>query len=148
MHGRVTARSLDGVVADLPGAVTDTHALLFHAAGTGRLGTRAAKHFAACEAQQALIYVPAAVIWECTLLARAARVNLRRSIRVFFDDLFSSPAYQPYDLSAEQVLLAEEPRVNRDPFDGLICAAARTLGLPLLTRDADIGRSGLVRVIW
>lgn len=135
-------------MTDTPAAVTDTHALLFHAAGGGRLGRKAAVHFAACERRDALLYVPAAVIWESALLARAGRINLRRSIRGFFDDLFSNPAYQPYDLTAAQVFAAEEMRVNRDPFDALICAAARDLELPLVTRDADIRASGLLRVIW
>ena len=135
-------------MADLDAAVTDTHALLFHAAGGGRLGRRAAAHFDACERREALVYVPAAVVWECSLLARASRVNLRRSVRLFFDDLFSNPAYQPYDLTAAQVFAADESRPNRDPFDGLICAAASDLGLPLITRDADIRASGLVRVVW
>lgn len=135
-------------MADVTAAVTDTHALLFHAAGGGKLGKRAAAHFDACERREAIIYVPAAVIWECGLLARAARVSLRRSVRGFFDDLFSNPAYQPYDLTADQVFAADEARPNRDPFDGLICAAAADLELPLITRDADIRASGLVRVIW
>jgi PIN domain nuclease of toxin-antitoxin system len=46
------------------------------------------------------------------------------------------------------VLDADELRINRDPFDALICAAARDLELPLITRDADIGGSGVVRVLW
>jgi PIN domain nuclease of toxin-antitoxin system len=135
-------------VADAAAAVTDTHPLLFHAAGGGRLGRKAAEHFAACERREALLYVPAVVIWECALLTRAGRVNLRRSVHGFFEDLFSNPAYQPYDLTAEQVLMGEEMRVNRDPFDALICAAARDLELPLVTRDGDIRSSGLLRVIW
>ena len=135
-------------MADVAAAVTDTHALLFHAAGTGRLGSRAAAHFDACERRQALIYVPAAVIWECSLLARAARINLRRTTRLFFEELFSNPAYQPYELTASQVFTADDTRINRDPFDALICAAASDLELPLLTRDADIRASGIVRVIW
>ena len=135
-------------MAETLSAVTDTHPLLFHAAGGGRLGSKATQFFAACERREAILYVPAAVIWECTLLARAGRVNLRRSVRGFFDDLFSNPAYQPYDLSAEQVFLAEEMRLNRDPFDALICAAARDLALPILTRDGDIRASGALRVIW
>jgi PIN domain nuclease of toxin-antitoxin system len=135
-------------VAETAAAVTDTHALLFHAAGGGRLGRKAAAHFAACERREALVYVPAVVIWECALLARAGRVNLRRSVRSFFEDLFSNPAYQPHELTAEQVLMGEEMRVNRDPFDALVCAAARDLELPLVTRDADIRSSGLLRVIW
>ena len=44
--------------------------------------------------------------------------------------------------------MGEEMRINRDPFDMLICAAARDLELPLISRDGDIRSSGAVRVIW
>lgn len=129
-------------------AVTDTHPLVFHAAGGGRLGERAAEHFAAAERRGAVIYVPAGVIWECAVLARAARINLRTSVHEFFEALFSNPAYQPLDLTAEQVYVADDLRINRDPFDGLICAAALTVSLPLITRDGDIRASGRLEVIW
>lgn len=135
-------------MADPDSAVTDTHPLLFHAAGSGRLGPRAAAFFQRCERREATLYVPAAVIWECSLLARVARVNLRRTVRAFFNDLFSNPAYQPLDLTAEQIFLADELRFTRDPFDGLIVAAAKTAELPLVTRDAEIRQSGAVRVLW
>lgn len=135
-------------MAELNAAVTDTHALLYHAAGSARLGRRATAHFAAVERRQAILYVPAAVIWEVALLARGGRVSLRRSVPEFFGDLFSNPGYQPYDLTPAQIFDADALRINRDPFDALICAAARHLDLPLLTRDADIGRSGAARVIW
>lgn len=135
-------------MADLDAAVADTHALLYHAGASRRLGKRAAAHFARTESRDALTYVPAAVIWEVTLLARAGRFNLRRAPREFFGDLFSNPAYQPYDLTAAQILDADELRLNRDPFDALICAAARALSLPLLTRDAAIEESGAVRTLW
>lgn len=135
-------------MAEPQAAVTDTHALLFHAAGGGRLGSRAAALFNECERREAIIYVPAAVIWECALLARAGRINLRRAIRAFFDDLFSNPAYQPFDLTMAQVCAADELRFNRDPFDALICAAALDLKLPLVTRDGEIRGSGIVPVIW
>lgn len=135
-------------MADLPAAVTDTHALLFHAAASRALGRRAAAHLEACDRQQALAYVPTAVIWEVSLLARASRINLRRPVRAFFDDLFSNPAYHPFDQTAEQVYLGDELRFTRDPFDALIVSAARTLALPLLTRDEEIRASGAVRVIW
>ena len=128
--------------------MTDTHPLVFHAAGGGRLGHRAARFFEKCERREAILYVPAAAMWECSLLARVARINLRRSVRAFFDDLFSNPAYQPLDVTPEQVFRADELRFTRDPFDALICAAARTIELPLITRDGDIRGSGVVRVIW
>jgi PIN domain nuclease of toxin-antitoxin system len=128
-------------------AVADTHALVFHAAGGRRLGARAAALFKA-ERREATIFVPAAAMWEVCLLARTMRINLRRPARAFFDDLFSNPSYQPIALTDSQVLDADELRFSRDPFDGLICAAARDLGLPLVTRDADISASGAVTVVW
>ena len=129
-------------------AVTDTHALIFHAAGGGRLGPKAQAHFDACERRAAITYVPAVVMWECSLLARAVRINLHRSARAFFDDLFSNPAYQPLDATPGQVLLADELRFTRDPFDALITAAAQDLSIPLITRDAAIREAGVVKIIW
>ena len=85
---------------------------------------------------------PAVVMWECSLLARVSRINLRRTVRAFFDDLFSNPSYQPLDVTPEQVFRADELRFTRDPFDALICAAAQTIDLPLITRDARDPRIG------
>jgi PIN domain nuclease of toxin-antitoxin system len=130
-------------------AVTDTHPLIFHAAGgLRRLGKLAKAHFAACERREAILYVPAAVMWECALLAKRQRIDLGRSPREFFDDLFSNPAYQALDLTAEQVFVADEQRPNENPFDSLICAAARHLDLPLITRDEEIRASRLVKILW
>lgn len=135
-------------MGDPEAAVTDTHALLLHAAGGRGLGPKAAAFFDRCERREAILYVPAAVMWECGLLARAGRVNLRRTVRAFFEDLFSNPAYQALDLTAEEVFLADELRFNRDPFDALIAAAARNARLPLISRDGEIRASGAVPVIW
>ena len=128
-------------------AVADTHALVFHAAGGRHLGKRAATIFAAAERRAAIVYIPVAVIWECALLAR---IGFGRPLQDFFADLFiiSNPAYQPFDLTPAQIYLADAMRPKHDPFDALICAAARTLDVPLLTRDGDIQDSGLVAVVW
>ena len=128
--------------------MTDTHPLVFHAAGGAHLGTRAARFFDRCERREAILYVPVAVMWECSLLARVTRINLRRSVHAFFDDLFSNPAYQPLDLTPDQIFAADELRFTRDPFDALIVAAAQSIGLPLVTRDAAIRESGAVPVLW
>lgn len=131
----------------LDAAVTDTPALLYHAAGRG-LGVKAAALFQSAENRQAQIYVPMAVIWEVTLLARAGRINLRRTAGAFFTDLFTNPAYQPYDLTSGQVFAADQLRFNRDPFDALIVAAAQEIGLPLVTRELEMAGAGAVRTIW
>jgi PIN domain nuclease of toxin-antitoxin system len=36
----------------------------------------------------------------------------------------------------------------RDPFDRLIVSACRAVGSSLISRDARLADSGLVRVIW
>ena len=135
-------------MADAAAAVTDTHALLFHAAGGHGLGPKAAAFFTRAERREAILYVPTVVMWECSLLARVGRVNLRRTVRQFFGDLFSNPAYQPIDVTPEDVFLADELRFTRDPFDALIVASARNAGLPLVTRGREIRRRGVVAVIW
>ena len=89
-----------------------------------------------------------AVIWEVSILARIVRINVRRSVRAFFDDLFSNPAFQPFDLTPAQVLAADDLRFTRDAFDGLIAAAARDLGLDVITRDTAIIESGAVETVW
>ena len=129
-------------------AVTDTHALLFHAARSRRLGTRARALFAASEERRALIYVPVAVVWEVTLLTRGGRVDLRRPVREFFGDLFSNPSYQAHALEVGQAFDAAELTALRDPFDALICSAALDLSLPLITRDVAIVESKRVTTVW
>jgi PIN domain nuclease of toxin-antitoxin system len=135
-------------VAEPEAAITDTHPLVLHAAGGRGLSPKAAAFFERCERRERIVYVPMPVLWEVGLLARTSRINLRRSVREFFDELFGNPAYQPLDATPEHVFLADELRFTRDPFDGLICAAARTMGLPLITRDAEILGSGTVKTIW
>lgn len=135
-------------MADAFAAVTDTHPLVFHAAGGGRLGPKAAALFERCERGEATIFVPVAVIWECAQIARVGRINLRRSVRAFFADLFSNPAYQPLDLTPEHACVADELPFTRDPFDALIVATAVTLEMPLVTRDAAIRESRRVRIVW
>jgi PIN domain nuclease of toxin-antitoxin system len=129
-------------------AVCDTHALVFYASGGQRLGKQAAAIFDACDAREMIIYVPAAVIIEFGFVLRSRRTASATSLRDFFDGLFDNPAFQPFDLTPEQVYLSEESHPNNDPFDGLICAAARRLDLPLITRDTEITDWGLVRVVW
>lgn len=129
-------------------AVCDTHALVYFALGGQRLSSTAAAFFEACEARTSILYVPAVVVMEFGFVTGGRRTRARVSMRDFFEGLFANPAYQPYDLSPEQVYLADESGPNDDPFDRLICAAARRLDVPLITRDEEIAAWGGVAVIW
>ena len=76
------------------------------------------------------------------------RVNLHRPVREFFADLFSSPSYQVHPMDPGQAVDAGVLRAQRDPRDALVCATARDLDLPLITRDGAITDAKLVRAIW
>jgi PIN domain nuclease of toxin-antitoxin system len=129
-------------------AVTDTHALLFYAAGGQKLGSKAAGYFASASQGVALIYVPMAVLMEIVFITRAGRGGLRVRPREFFEILFLNPAFQPLELTTAQILDGGDLRFNQDPYDALIVAAAHAVDLPLITRDAAIVESGEVKVIW
>ena len=62
-------------------------------------------------------------------LARIVRINLRRSLRAFFDGLFSNRVFQPFRPDARTGVCHRRSALTRDPFDSLIAAAARDLGL-------------------
>jgi PIN domain nuclease of toxin-antitoxin system len=134
-------------VADPQAAVTDTHAIVFHAAVAASSGRRPRRSTIAASGAMPSCMSRCGHL-ECSLLARVARINLRRTVRAFFRRSVQQPSYQPLDMTPEQIYLADELRFNRDPFDALICAAARTMELPLITRDGDIRGAGVVKVIW
>jgi PIN domain nuclease of toxin-antitoxin system len=135
-------------VARFDAAVTDTHALLYHLGGSRKLGLKAAAAFQAAEEGRGTIYVPMPVVMEVGFLARAGRAKLSVPAFSVFDVLFANAAYQPLDLSLEQLRVADALRFNRDPYDAMIVAAALVLGLPLITRDTAIVESGAVKVLW
>ena len=111
-------------------------------------GRQAKTVLSRAEDGKVIVQVPMAVIWEVSILARIVRINVRRSVGAFFDDLFSNPAFQPFDLTPAQVFAADDLRFTRDAFDGLIAAAARDLGLDVITRDTAIIESGAVETVW
>jgi PIN domain nuclease of toxin-antitoxin system len=129
--------------------VSDTHPLIFHAQGGKLLGPRARRVFAEAEHERTIVYVPAIVLWEFSLLVRVGKVRIAQtSVERFSEDLFSNPAYQPLPATVEHVAFADSHRPNEDPFDALICAAACALGLPLITRDSRITAAPWVKTLW
>jgi PIN domain nuclease of toxin-antitoxin system len=85
---------------------------------------------------------------EIVFLARAGRGGLRVRPVEYFHRLFLNAAFQAVDFSVDQVIAADEIRFNPDPYDALIVATAQMLDLPLITRDAVIVDSDLVRTLW
>jgi PIN domain nuclease of toxin-antitoxin system len=126
--------------------VTDTHALIWHAAGRARkLGRRARAAYAAAEEGRAAIYVPAVALVE--LLGRIRSGVLRPAMPVsdWLDALFGAGPYLFAPLTLEVIEAGETLHRIPERGDRLIVATALALGCPLITRDSAIEG---VEVIW
>jgi len=127
--------------------VTDTHVLVWYAAGEIRRLSRRARHaLAEAEAGRWTVRVPAIVLMEIALLEERGRIRVAyRALRAQLA-LRSGLPIEP--LLPEDVDEARSLAVLHDPFDRLIVGAARRLGLPLLTNDEVITRTARVPVYW
>ena len=129
--------------------VTDTHALIHHVTGRKRrLGRRARSTFERVERGVNTILIPFTVLEEVMLLCEAGKVRLPLPFR---DLVIALAQADNFDLGVNDMQLLLEAAVLtgiKDPYDRMIVAQARVAGLPLITGDAEIQESGLVRTVW
>jgi len=126
----------------------DTYAWLWWLDGSGELTARertALDRFP----DGARPYLAAISLWEMALLVERGRVTLRQGFESWIDVAAAPSTVTLMDVNpaVAKELLHFPPSFHRDPADRLIVATARAHGLPLLTRDEAIRRSGLVR-LW
>lgn len=128
--------------------VTDTHALIYYLdQKLTRLGKDARRIFENAEEGKALIYVPTVVLWE--LSGRLAQGELIFSVP--FDQWCRGlDKAQGFSIAVLEWQDVHEARGFRfkDPFDCLIGGTAARLGMPLITKDAEIRDSELIETIW
>ncbi|HEY6331653.1 MAG TPA: type II toxin-antitoxin system VapC family toxin [Blastocatellia bacterium] len=96
---------------------------------------------------QAVIYVPCVALWEISLLVRSGKIKLRDSFDTWSRNLLRSSCFDLAPLSGEAIRLAHGLPFD-DPFDGAIVATAKSMNLPLITKDLKITNSGAVDVMW
>lgn len=66
-------------------------------------------------------------------------------------DVFAGPLANTPQIPISLSIALAAPALglpHKDPYDRLIVATARELGVPLITKDGNITNSGLVRVVW
>ena len=129
--------------------VTDTHPLVWYAEARSRkLGKHARKAFEYAESGRAVIYVPVVVLVEILELARAGQIRLRVAPTQWIDNLLRLPGFAAADLTPAVVLAAETLHAIPEQNDRMIAATAVELGLPLITRDAEIASLRHVKTVW
>lgn len=124
----------------------DTHALVWYLTRPKKLGKAAARWLRDAEAGRAEILVPVIVPIELVLLRESQR---RLTGPAQLEALLGAqPGIAMVGLDLEQVFEFEHLVGIDELFDRLIVAAARSRDAPLITRDEEITRSGLVETIW
>lgn len=128
------------------GYVTDTHSLFWYLTNSPMLGQNASKAFDEADNGAALIYVPAIVLAELYYLnEKFGRVM---DFAAEYERISSGSQFVLLPLMPEEVLGFDADRAVAEMHDRMIVGAARRLGFPCLTKDADITASGLVATMW
>jgi PIN domain nuclease of toxin-antitoxin system len=126
--------------------VLDTHACVFLLAAPRKLGATARRALERVESGRDEAWVPAAVAAEIVLLHELGRIRI--GLPQLRETLDSVPGLRFLPLELDQLDQFVSLTSIRDPFDRLIMSAARSLKADLISRDEELGASGLVRVVW
>ncbi len=126
--------------------VLDTHAWVWWVSKPEKLGRKAAR--AIFKADR--IGVPAISAWEVSMKAAAKKLRFDRPYEAWIDEALAADSRVELvpllaRISVEAVRLSWP---HADPADRMIVASARVLDAPLVTADAAIRESRLVRCLW
>lgn len=125
----------------------DTHVLVWMVADSKRLSRVALAEIRAAQKEGGLA-ISAISLWELAWLVARGRIQaygtVEASVRLLIEGIVVRP------ISPEIAALAAQfPHdYPRDPADRLIGATARAEGVRLITHDAGIRKSALLRTIW
>ena len=129
--------------------VTDTHPLVWYATSQHtKLTRKVIRIFDQASHDQAMIYVPAVVLWEISFLVKAGRLGLQQPYAQWASALTARRGFDLAPLDLEVIAEAHQLTFTDDPFDAAIVATSRIKDLPLITKDAVVTDSGIVEVVW
>ena len=129
--------------------VADSHAIIWYVQGSPRLSDPAAAALADAEASEGVVVSVATLVdlWYVTQTTQGISTDDLARLRA---RLLSAPTVDlhPIDLTVADTATAIPRELLRDPWDRFIVATARSLALPLVTRDEAIEQAQLVDTIW
>lgn len=125
--------------------ILDTHVLLWWTNTPHLLSTAADDALRTTE----VVAVSAISVWEIAILHQRNRVEIEGDPLSWIRGLEDARGLRVLPITTNVSLRAAElHEILRDPMDCLIAATALTHGVPLVTKDERIQRSGVVATIW
>lgn len=122
----------------------DTHVFLWLLAEPERLG----EHLRTVEDPSNDLLLSAASSWEIAIKVRLGRLTLPGDPRSYVPDRMRAVGAEPLAVEHVHALaVADLPLLHRDPFDRLLVAQARHLGLAVVTADVDIARYDVEAIV-
>jgi len=123
----------------------DTHVLLWWTNSTHLLSTAADDSLTTAD----VVAISAITALEIAILHRRNRIQIDDDPLSWIRDLSEARDLRVLPVTTEVGVRAGELQgILRDPMDCLIAATALTHGVPLVTKDERIQRSGVVATIW
>ncbi len=123
----------------------DTHAFLWFVFDDPRLSSRAASLINRSDVEKTLSI---ASVWEIVIKEQLGKLQLGMSIGKFVRDFIDGRELTLLDIELSHLLeYSSLPLTHRDPFDRLLVAQARSLGIPIVTADKKLSSYG-VKLLW
>jgi len=130
--------------------VTDTHPIVWHLTDSPQLSLKAKQIFEGGDRGENQIFIPSIVLVEIVYLAEKTRID-PLLIDTLLNLLSASPSnylVAPLNLETVMAMRGIDPQLVPDMPDRIIVATAKTLNAPLISRDQQIAKAGIVKVIW
>ena len=126
--------------------VCDTHPLFWYLTSSSRLGRAAAAIFQRADRGEVRIVVPA-IVW-CELYYLNEKIGAPLDVVSELEEVskrngYACPPFDPGEISRFGTVAG-----IREMHDRMVASAAYHLGVPCITRDAEIVGSGLVTCVF
>lgn len=122
--------------------LTDTHALVWAVSEPERLSKVALRVF-----QEGEVVTSVANLWELLLKAGRASALVEEPLKWWTNYVVKTNLASLPIRASHVIALGALPDVHKDPFDRILVAQAITEGIPLVTRDGQLRRYGVI-TIW
>lgn len=126
----------------------DTHVVVWLASDDPRLSSRAKAAIDEARRDERGLAISDFTLFELTLASRKKSIELKTSLESFLYEMERRFVVMPINKDVCVQTLAFPASYPKDPADRIIGATAIAHGLPLVTADHAIRKSGAVTTIW